>query len=79
MGTLVAFEGMPVDGLKEVKVRSDTPVEIAQELVTLHTHDASWNRLSRQVIAYSRRHFALDAVRSRVNSLASKRNPAIRR
>ena len=69
VGTSVAFEGMPLEGLDDVAVVADDADTFAREVVALATSADRWATLSSSGRRYLRSHYSIDAVTPKVEAL----------
>jgi len=62
VGTSIAYEGMPQEGLDEIKRAADAPSELARHIVDLSQDADRWEQISRAGIAYAEQHFSTKAL-----------------
>ncbi len=62
VGTSVAFEGMPMDGLDDIALVGDDAETLARRIVEIATSPDRWQAVSEAGRCYLERHYSLDAV-----------------
>ena len=62
VGTSLAFEGMPPEGLDSIAFAADHVDELVQLLLDLHQDADRWSRASHEGRRYAMNHFSLEAV-----------------
>lgn len=71
VGTTMAYEGMPGEGLEQVRFEGNDPVEIAQLVVDLHHSETELEMARNNCRSYAIRHFGRSSVERRVKDLLS--------
>lgn len=61
IGTSIAFEGMPDQGLDDIRFSADTAADIARELLRLYQDSNRWNAASSAGMDYVAKHYSLQA------------------
>ncbi len=69
VGTSVAFEGMPAEGLDDIALVADTALDLARLLVDVAGDGRRWARVSTASRDYIGRHYSLDSIRPKVINL----------
>lgn len=69
VGTSVAFEGMPAEGLDDVALVADSAADMARLLVDIAGDGRRWDQVSTAGRDYITRHYSLDAIRPKVVEL----------
>lgn len=72
IGTSIAFEGMPVQGLEEIRLCEDSPEDIARLIVELYGDPQRWRQVSSHGIDYVHDHYSLHSVAPAVTRILDR-------
>lgn len=69
VGTSMAFEGMPAEGLHPIRLCADDAEALARQIIAVYFSEGEWNRTSAAGRDYVRRHYSLEAVGKKTSTL----------
>ena len=69
IGTPIAFEGMPANGLADIEISAETSSGLAELIVQTYDDEENWRRLSCAAVEYVTNHYSLEAVAPTVESI----------
>jgi glycosyltransferase involved in cell wall biosynthesis len=79
IGSHIAFEGMPADGLEEVIVLANSASELAKAVVDVYEDEERWRAIAARAPSYIDRHFSIEAVADRVGRLLERTRKRVAR
>jgi len=69
VGTSIAFEGMPKEGLEEILRCADSPEALAAAIIDLYYDAQAWACVAEAGKRYVNRHYSIEAVEKRIKKL----------
>ena len=72
IGTSIAFEGMPTEGLAAIRLSEDDPANIARLIADIYSDPQRWGEVSASGIDYVLAHYSLQSVTPRVTRILDR-------